>query len=79
MLYAGRDRPVSLPRALRSKGARVETFELLDDPVGQDLSRIDVQLQILVRVSSGEFDAVFMATPCSSFCVALDSVRRRVC
>ena len=50
----------------------METFELLDDPVGQDLSRIDVQLQILVRVSSGEFDAVFMATPCSSFCVALE-------
>ena len=71
LLFAGRERTLSLCRCLRMLGAYVETFELLDDR-SQDLTQRELQLQVLRRIKSGEFDAVFVATPCASFCAALD-------
>ena len=71
LLFAGRERTLSLCRCLRMLGAYVETFELLDDR-SQDLTQRDLQLQILRRIKAREFDAVFVATPCASFCAALD-------
>ena len=76
ILFAGRRRPRSLRRALEGLGASVVTFEVRDDPVGQDLSRPAVQAALLQRVEGGEFDVVFLAPPCSSFCLALEPVLR---
>ena len=71
ILFAGRERTLSLCRCLRMLGTYVETFELLDDR-RQDLTQRDLQLDILRRIRAGEFEAVFVATPCASFCAALE-------
>ena len=76
VLFAGRRRPKSLRRALERLGVIVVTFEILDDPLAQDLTRAAVQSALLARVAGGEFDAVFMAPPCASFCLALQPVLR---
>jgi hypothetical protein len=76
VMFSGRRRPKSLRRALEQLGVTVVTFEILDDPIGQDLTRVAVQRELLGRVAGGEFDAVFMAPPCASFCLALQPVLR---
>ena len=77
ILFSGRSRPGDLPSALRSRGHDVETFELLDGDE-QDLSAIAMQEAVVARVAGGEFDAVFLAPPCSSFSIAIEEVLRTV-
>ena len=50
ILFSGRRRPRSLRHALGPLGASVVTFEVRDDPEGQDLSRAAVQEALLSRV-----------------------------
>ena len=57
-------------------GVDVVTFEIRDDPKAQNLADADVQRALLARVAGGEFDAVFLAPPCASFCLALQPVLR---
>jgi hypothetical protein len=76
ILFAGRRRPKSLRRALERLGVSVATFEILDDPKAQDLANAEVQRLLLGRVAGGEFDVVFLAPPCASFCLALQPVLR---
>ena len=57
-------------------GAEVTTFEIMDDSTAQDLSAEAVQSAVLGRVRGGEFDAVFLAPPCASFCFALRPILR---
>ena len=71
VLFAGKERGLSLRRCLRTLGSYVETFEVLDDR-SQDLTQRALQLKLLRRIKAGAFDAVFIATPCASFCVALE-------
>ena len=77
VLFAGCDRRGSLRRALRRRGYRVETFEILEGKE-QDLSVQAVQRAILARVHAGEFAAVYLGTPCASFCTALQPQLRSV-
>ena len=76
ILFAGRQRPHSLLRRLASKGHAVETFEILDDSEGEDLSKPSLQSELLRRVAAGQFHGVFLAPPCASFCIALQPVLR---
>ena len=76
ILFNGRQRPQMIQKYLLESDADVETFELLDDPINQDLTNERVQALVLARVAGGEFDAVFMAPPCASFCLALQPILR---
>ena len=76
VLFSGRQRLGSLPAYLLQLDADVETFELLDDAAEQDLAVRAIQQRVLSRVAGGEFDAVFMAPPCASFCFALRPILR---
>ena len=78
ILFNGHARPLSIKKYLLEMDADVETYELLDDPVNQDLKSEQVQGStcVLARVAGGEFDAVFMAPPCASFCLALQPILR---
>ena len=76
ILFAGRRRPKSLRRSLERLGVIVVALEVLDDPREQDLAVARVQCALLARVEGGEFDAVFLAPPCNSFCLALQPVLR---
>ena len=70
VLFAGRPRPGGLVEQLRARGHRVVAVDKLFGGREHDLARAEVAAAILARVRSGEFDAVFMGTPCSSFSVA---------
>ena len=63
-------------RALERLGVIVVTFEIRDDPRAQNLADASVQRALLARVEGGEFDAVFLAPPCNSFCLALQPILR---
>ena len=76
ILFSGRRRPGSIATYLTMLGAEVVTFEIMDDSAAQDLSAESVQSAVLGRVRGGEFDAVFLAPPCASFCFALRPILR---
>ena len=76
ILYPGPDHPESLASVLRGRGHHAERYEYLDDPVRQDLEDVDLQAQIIGSVEQGEWDAVVLQTPCSSFSVAQEPAIR---
>ena len=71
ILFAGRERPHDLRDALRRLGARVDSYEIMDDADGQDLSRPTVQSVVLAGIAKGIWDGVYVAPPCASFSPAL--------
>jgi hypothetical protein len=71
ILFAGRERPHDLRDALRRLGARVDSYEIMDDVDGQDLSRPSVQSIVLAGIAKGIWDGVYVAPPCASFSPAL--------
>ena len=70
ILYPGPDHSESLASVLRGRGHHAERYEYLDDPVRQDLDRIDLRVHIIRSVERGEWDAVVVQPPCSSFSAA---------
>ena len=72
VLFAGRHRPHDLPSVLRARSHEVTTYEWLDDPIEQNLSRRVVQARVLADIAARRYDVVVLATPCSSLSVALD-------
>ena len=75
VLFSGRRRPGSIAQYLRAMGVDVTTYEIMDG-ADQDLTVWAVQQGVLDRVKGGEFDAIFLAPPCASFCFALRPVLR---
>ena len=59
-------------RQLQERGHRVCAIDTKLGGSAHDVLRSDVRQALLFRLAAGEFDAVFIAPPCSSF-----SIRRR--
>jgi len=72
ILFAGRERPHDLRDALRRLGARVDSYEVMDDAEGQDLSKPSVQSIVLEGIAKGIWAGVYVAPPCASFSPALE-------
>ena len=71
VLFSGpADRPDGLPAMLRRAGLTVVEIDVKVGGVDHDLTRPEVAAQLLARVAAGEFDVVFIGTPCESFSVA---------
>lgn len=70
VLFSGRSRPFDLGEQLRRMQHRVDVVDLVIDESHQLLNP-SVQEGYYAMVRDGFYDAVFLAPPCSSFCVAL--------
>ena len=71
VLFSGpAERDDGLPAMLRKHGIRVVEIDVKVGGAEHDLTRPDVRAAILKRVQRGEFQAIFMGTPCESFSVA---------
>jgi hypothetical protein len=64
------DRLDGLPQRLRARGATVIALDTKVGGAAHDLTRQSVRVRVEARVRAGEFAAVFMGTPCSSFSIA---------
>ena len=71
LLFAGRARDVDLRSELRRYGIDVTTYEIAEGDA-QDLGAVQLQQRLLRETMAGEYDIVFLATPCASFCDALE-------
>ena len=49
----------------------MDSYEIMDDVDGQDLSRPSVQSIVLAGIAKGIWDGVYVAPPCASFSPAL--------
>ena len=63
-------RPDGLPAELRRLGAVVVEIDTKVGGADHDLTRPVIAERLLARIRAGEFDAVFVATPCESFSIA---------
>ena len=70
VLFSGRSRPFDLGEQLRRMRHHVDVVDLVVDASHQLLDP-SIQDKYYEMVRGGEYDAVFLAPPCSSFCVAL--------
>ena len=59
----------SLPHSLRQAGCEVTAIDTKLGGAAHDVLRSSVGGPILQRIRAGEFDSVFVATPCSSYSV----------
>lgn len=71
ILFSGRRRPDDLAHQLDRLGVSVDVVDLVVDESHQLLDKA-IQHDYVRRVQEGVYDAVFLAPPCSSFCVALE-------
>ena len=77
MLFAGPGEADStLPLELRAAGCTVTAIDTKLGGPAHDVLRGQVGLPLLQRVRGAEFDAVFIATPCSSYSVRHDPALR---
>ena len=62
----------SIAACLRERGVRDDEIEQVDFMYGdkRDMLKADQILPLLERIAWGEFDAIFLAPPCSSFSIA---------
>ena len=70
VLFAGQPRPDGLAETLRAHGARVVAIDKVIGGREHDVARPEIAARLLQQVADGDFDAMFMGTPCSSFSVA---------
>ena len=71
ILFAGPDaREDGFAAFLRRSGARVDEVDTKIGGVEHDVTRSEVANRIIRHIASGAYDAVFAATPCSSYSIA---------
>lgn len=71
VLYAGpTERHDSMARILRALGLRVVEIDTKVGGAAHDVTRKEVQEELLARIRAGEFAFVFAAPPCQSYSVA---------
>ena len=70
VVFAGPGGDRDLPARLRARGLGVVAVDTKLGGAGHNVLHPDVGDALLRRVRRGEFDAVFLATPCSSYSVA---------
>ena len=70
VLFAGPGGERDLPARLRARGLAVTAIDTKRGGAGHNVLRPRTGDELLRRVRRGDFDAVFLATPCSSYSVA---------
>ena len=70
VVFAGPGHARDLAAQLRARGVRVDAVDTKVGGTAHDVLRPSVGGELLARVRRGEYDAVFIATPCESFSVA---------
>ena len=69
-MFAGPGGDRDLPARLRARGIGVTAVDTKLGGAGHDVLRPEVGDTLLRRIRRGDFDAIFVATPCASYSVA---------
>ena len=70
IVFSGDGHDVDLAARLRARGMRVEAIDIKAGGAHHDVRRGGLAADLEARVQRGDFDVVFLATPCSSYSVA---------
>ena len=70
VVFAGPGGDRDLPARLRARGIGVTAVDTKLGGAGHDVLRPEVGDTLLRRIRRGDFDAIFVATPCASYSVA---------
>ena len=70
VVFSGRGHEYDLAARLRARGVRVVTLDTLAGGTAHDVLRNGLGRDVEARVRRGEFDVIFIATPCASYSVA---------
>ena len=76
VLFSGKRRDDSIAATLRRMGTRVVEYDIKIDK-GHDLLKPALRNKILRDVANGIYSCVFIATPCTTFSVALNETPLR--
>ena len=67
LVFSGEGHDADLAARLRARGLRVEAYDTKDG--GQSHNVLNIYETLLARVTRGEFDVIFIATPCQSYSI----------
>ena len=70
VVFSGPGHENDLAARLRARGVRVDVVDTKVGGAAHDVLRQDVGRRLVARTRRGEYDVVFIATPCESFSVA---------
>lgn len=70
IVFSGEGHDLDLAARLRARGIRVEVFDTKAGGVAHNVLRNGLGDELERRVRRGEFDIVFLATPCASYSVS---------
>ena len=70
VVFSGPGHENDLAARLRARGVRVDVVDTKVGGAAHDVLRQDVGGRLIARTRRGEYDVVFIATPCESFSVA---------
>ena len=70
VVFSGPGHACDLAARLRARGVRVDVVDTKVGGDAHDVLRQDVGARLIARTRRGEYDMVFIATPCESYSVA---------
>ena len=69
IVFSGEGHDLDLAARLRARGVSVEAYDTKDGGTAHDVLRDELGHRLATRARRGDFDVVFLATPCASYSV----------